>query len=139
LAEVHVFVERKIEAKGGGIEVALEEGASVAGSSGVLDKVEALLDTFVLQLLEFGDIGFTLTAETAFLQGEVAEIFAIGEEGFGVDEVLAVEDIGFVGKLVGQFAAADGVDAGFQGSDAEQPPFGVRNGFHESLFFVGGG
>ena len=139
LAEVHVFVKCKIEAKGGGIELALEESASVGGCSAVLDKVEALLDAFMLELLEFGDIGFALIAETAFLQGEVAEVFSIGEEDLSVDEVFAVEDIGFGGKLVGQFAAADGVDAGFERGDAVQTPFGVGNNLHEGFFSVGRG
>jgi hypothetical protein len=51
-----------------------------------------------------------------------AEIIATGQEDFGGDEVFGLEDIGFVGKLIGEFAAADGVDAGFERSDAEQTP-----------------
>jgi hypothetical protein len=42
-------------------------------------------------------------------------------------------------KLSGEFAAADGVDAGFERGDAEEAPFSVADGLDKRLFRVGGG
>ena len=90
-----------------------------------------------LQLGEFGDIGFALVAEAALLQSEVGEIAAIGHEDFALDEGFAIDGVGVVGELIGEFEAADGVDAGFERGDAEQAPFGIGDRLDERFFFVG--
>ncbi len=41
-------------------------------------EIEALLDTCLLELLEFGDIGLALIAEAAFLGGEIDWLFWVG-------------------------------------------------------------
>ena len=79
-----------------------------------------------------------MVTEAALLEGEVAEVPAIGHEDFGVDEGLAIGGIFFFGEKIGEFAAADGEDAGFERRNAEQTPFGVGNGLGESFFVVGG-
>ena len=43
------------------------------------------------------------------------------------------------GMQIGEFEAADGVDAGFETGDAEDAPFGAGNHLDECVLFVGGG
>ncbi len=57
-----------------------------------------LLGAVFLQLGEFGDIGFTLIAETALLQSEVGEVEAIGDEDFALDEGFAIDGVCVVGE-----------------------------------------
>ena len=58
---------------------------------------------------------------------------------FGLDESLAGSGIFFFREQIGEFAAAHGVEAGFERGDAEKPPLGIGDGLGESFFVVGGG
>ena len=80
------------------------------------------------EALEFGVFFLMAAKQARFLDGEVVEIAAVGEEDLRFDQVFADGFIGFVGELGGEFAAADGEDAGFEGRDAVQAPEGVGYG-----------
>ncbi len=92
-----------------------------------------------LQGLELGGVLFEVVAEAALLESEIAEVSAERHEDFGVDQSLTIVGIFFIGEQVGEFAAADGVEAGLERSDAEKTPFGIGDGLDERFFFVGGG
>jgi hypothetical protein len=93
----------------------------------------------LLQGFEFGDVSFALAAKAGFLESEIVEIFAEGEEDLGFNHGGADARVGFVGELFGELAAADGVDTGFERWNAEQAPFGIGDGLHERFLGVGGG
>jgi len=44
-----------------------------------------------------------------------------------------------MGAVGGEFVTAEGVEAGFEGGDAEEAPFGIGDGLREVLFDVVGG
>jgi len=84
-----------------------------------------------LKLFELGDVRVALVEEAALLESEVAEVFTEAQEDFRLDEGLAVYGVWFVGELVSQLAAADGIDSGFEGRDAEETPFSIGDGLGE--------
>ena len=86
-----------------------------------------------------GQVGIAHAAEACFLQGEVAEVFPAVLKDLCVDHGGSDGGIGFVGEFAGKVAAADGVDAGFERGDAEEPPFRFGDGLREGLFVVGYG
>jgi hypothetical protein len=92
-----------------------------------------------LEGAQFSQIGLALVAEAAFLEGKVVEVAAVGDKDVAHEESFAVGGIGFVRDCIGEFAAADGVQAGFHGRDAEEAPFGVGNVLDERAFGVSGG
>jgi len=47
--------------------------------------------------------------------------------------------VGFVSAVGGEFVTAESVEAGFEGRDAEETPFGIGDGLNEVLFDVVGG
>jgi len=71
-----------------------------------------------------------LVAEGALLQSEIAEVSAMGHEDSAQDEGFAVVTIQEGGELIGEFEAADSVDAGFERGDAEEAPFGIGDGLN---------
>jgi len=77
-----------------------------------------------------------LPAKTRFLDGKVIQIVAIGEEDLGFDHGFADRFILFVGKFGCQLAPGNGVDSGFEGGDAIEPPERVRERVGEALFFL---
>ena len=94
---------------------------------------------FGLEVAEFGGIGFELTAKTAFLECEVAQVLLISAEDESFEHGGTNLRIGFVGAFGGEFVATEGVEAGFESGDAEKTPFGVGNGLGEMFFDVVGG
>jgi len=105
---------------------------------GLVDLGIGALFALFLQGFELGDVGFALAAETGFLESEIAEIFTEGEEDLGFDHGGADGGVRFVGEFLGELAAADGVDAGFERRDAEQAPFGIGDELHQSLLGIRG-
>ena len=57
-------------------------------------------------------------------------------EDLGFDAHGADFGVGLFTEGVGQAAAPVGVDAGFEGRNAGEPPFGVGDGLGEGLFVV---
>ena len=91
-----------------------------------------------LELAQGGGVLLALAAEAALLDRKIVELALVGEEDFGLDQVLA--GVGLLGgELVCEFEAADGVDAEFEGRDAEQTPLGVGEGLDEIALLVAGG
>jgi hypothetical protein len=113
------------------------------GPFGVLDGFGHLRggvgSALALQVFEFREVDLVAAAETGFLEREVAEVFAVGEEDLRFDHGGADVGIGLVGKCFGELAAAEGVDAGFERGDAEQSPIGRGEGMDEGFFGVGSG
>jgi hypothetical protein len=97
----------------------------LGGGLRFLGRVFAFFGELLLEREEFGDVGFALVAEAALLQSGIGQFFAVDEEGLSMDERFAIVWIRIVGELVGEFAAADGVDAGFERSDAEEAPVSI--------------
>jgi len=91
-----------------------------------------------LQAAEFGGVLFELIAETALLQGEIAEVLLIGAEDVGFEHGGAELGVGFMGAVGGELVTAEGVEAGFESGDTEQTPFGIGDGLDEVLFDVVG-
>jgi hypothetical protein len=50
-------------------------------------------EQFLLEAEEFGGVLFELTAETAFLQGEIAQVLLIGTEDVGFEHGGAIEEV----------------------------------------------
>ncbi len=92
-----------------------------------------------MQAAEFGSVLFELIAETAFLQGEIAEVLLIGAEDVSVEHSGAELRVGFVGAVGGEFVTAESVKAGFECGDAEETPFGIGDSLGEVLFDIVGG
>jgi hypothetical protein len=137
------FLERKIEAMAGGIEVAAALGGLVIECDGAGHLFLALcgdlalcLGPLLLELLEFAEIGFALATEAALLESKIAEFPTVNHVDFSHDEGLAIGGVGFVGEFAGEFAMAERVESGFERSDAEQAPFGVGDGLDEDVFVV---
>jgi hypothetical protein len=78
----------------------------------------------LLEFAESGEIFFAMPAQTIFLNAQVVQLALVDKEDFGFDEVLADFRV-FLGKLIGEFETADGIDAEFERGDAEQSPFGI--------------
>ncbi len=93
----------------------------------------------MLELAEFGGGLLELAAEAAFLQGEVAQVLLISAEDLGFEHTGAELGVGFVSKFGGEFGAAEGVKAGFEGGNAEETPFGIGDCLDEVFFVVVGG
>src|SRR5690242_5228867 len=66
------------------------------------------------EALQLSFISFEQASEAHFLNGEVIQIAAIGEEDLGLDHCLSNSFILLVGELGCELAATDGVDAGFE-------------------------
>ena len=79
---------------------------------------------------------FELIAEAAFLQGEVPQIFLISAEDVGFEHGGAELGVGLcLPTSAASSNAAEGVEAGFEGGDAEETPFGINDRLDE-VFFV---
>jgi len=89
----------------------------------------------LLQFAKRGGVFLTLAAQAAFLDAEIVELALVGEKDLGFDEVLARRRI-FICEELGKFQAAHCVDAHFERRDAEQTPFGVRQGLDEIAFVI---
>ena len=81
-----------------------------------------------LEGAEFGDIFVAHAAKAGFLEAQVFELAFILE--------VSLEFEFERGELVGEFGVADGVDAGFEGWNAEEAPLGANDGLYE-VFFEG--
>jgi hypothetical protein len=80
-----------------------------------------------------------LIGEAALLEGDVGEVFLVGEIDFGDEGAFALDGIFDVGDERGDLGAAGGIDAGFERGDLTETPFGVGNGLDEVAFVVIGG
>ena len=100
---------------------------SLLGIGFLLVGILALL----LESAELGEVGLLLIAQAAILEGEVVEIATIREEDLTLDESFADGGVGFLRMEIGEFEAANGVDAGFERSDAVDAPFGIGNALDE--------
>ena len=92
-----------------------------------------------MEAADFGGVLFELIAETALLQGEIAEIFLIGAEDVSFEHGGAELGVGFMGAVGGEFVTAERVETGFESGDAEEAPFGIGDSLREVLFDVVGG
>jgi hypothetical protein len=68
---------------------------------------------------------FAAAQQTVFLNAEIVQLALIGQEHFRFDELLANHWF-FIREQLGEFQAAERVDARFERWNAQQPPFGVR-------------
>ncbi len=91
-----------------------------------------------MEAAEFGGVFFKLIAEAAFLQGEVAQVLLKGAEDLSFEHAGAEFGVAFVSTVGGEFGAANGVETGFEGGDAEEAPFCIGDGLDEVLFVVVG-
>ncbi len=92
-----------------------------------------------MEAAEFGGVLFELITETAFLQGEIAQILLIGAEDVGFEHGGAELGVWFMGAVGGEFVAAERVETGFESGDAEETPFGIGDSLREVLFDIVGG
>ncbi len=112
--------QRKIEPKIGKFEAfpAVFDGVEVVGHG--FDGLGGGVGfAILLDLFEFGEDEVAVFAEAGLLDGQIVEIATVGEEEFGFEEGFADGGVGFVGEEGGEFAAAEGQDAGFERGDAE--------------------
>ena len=79
-----------------------------------------------------------MTAETLFLERQIVELALIGREGFHVDHGGA-DGLVLVLEEVGEFDAADGVDALFERENPIDAPLGIGDVLGQFLFAVGDG
>jgi hypothetical protein len=77
--------------------------------------------------------------QTAFLQGEIAEIFLLAVENEAVDHESAELGIRFSFTFSGMLGAAEGPDYAFEGGNAEESPLCFRDGLDDEFVGVGFG
>ncbi len=68
----------------------------------------------------------------AFLSGEVIQVAAVGEQDLRFDHGTANGLVCFVGEVPGEFPAADGVDAGFEGGNTIETPLRIGERLRET-------
>ena len=86
-----------------------------------------------LEPSQFGNFFFAAAAQAGFLQLQIADLFFVGNEGVGVDQVRACGEVLFVEQL-GEFDAAFGEQSRFESGDTTQTPVGVGDGLYEIRF-----
>jgi hypothetical protein len=97
-----------------------------------------LLLAVVLYLEKSGDVLFALAAQTVFLEVEIVELALVDQQRLGINEVGA-DGLVFVCKKLGEFEAAESIDARFERRDAEETPLGVGERLNEGLLLIANG
>ena len=113
----------------------IDTGGDVELFVGLAIGLAGLAFAVVLELLESGGILLPLAAETVFLNPEIVELALIGNKDFGIEQ-MGAGGFFFVGKEVGKFEPAEGVDTHFERGDAQQTPLGIGQRLDEGLLFV---
>ncbi len=67
-----------------------------------------------------------------FLGGEVIQVAAVSEQDLRFDHGTANGLVGFFGEVPGEFPAADGVDAGFEGGNTVETPLRIGERLREA-------
>ena len=103
---------------------------------GLAEFFQALVGAFLLESFKFGDSFVELIVEAALLQGDVAEFLSISQLDMAEECAFAFAGVFFMSDELGAGVVADGVDAGFERSDAQQAPVVIGDGLDEIVFVV---
>ena len=97
-------------------------------------EIEAfLLDTFFLELAQFGLIFLALAAEAAMLKMQIADLLFEDNEGMSFDQEFSHAGC-FAGKHLGKLDVAESEDAVLESRDAIDAPVGIGQRLDERLF-----